>query len=161
MKNITIILPISLLVISTFSNCRTVKEKTSLQESMIQHQYTGTQSRQATYSHQWDSTGRRWFFSTDSVFYYHPDSGLYAKQGILSIRENNLNVQMQHAVVDSTRIETTTEETLSLWKTYYRKVKDSRWTLIIAGVLLLGGVYCWLKYRRVAFSIFWRKPNTP
>ncbi len=147
MKNSKIIILITLISFFTFSSCRTVKQKTSTQESMIQKQYTETQSRQAAVSQWWDSTGRYWSFNSDSAFYYHPDSGLYAGSGTLSVSENKITLQTQNTVVDGVHTEATIEEKLSLWQTYYRRIKDSKWTVVLVMGLLLFGLLLLNRYR--------------
>ncbi|MFD2557180.1 hypothetical protein [Sphingobacterium tabacisoli] len=136
-------------ILFTFSSCRTLKQKTFEQESMIQKQYTGVQSRQAAMSEWWDSTGRYWFFSTDSAFYYHPDSGLYATQGMLSMSESNLQVHRQELLLDSIHTVTAQQESYNVWKTYYRRVTDSRWTILLVVVVLLGCGFLFKRIRRM------------
>lgn len=135
MKNSIII---TLVTLFTFSSCRTLKEKTEQQQSMLQKKYTETQSRQAAMSQWWDSTGRYWSFITDSAFYYHPDSGLYAARGIMSMSESNLQVERQELLLDSIHTVATQKESYSSWRTYYRRLTDSKWAIFIIIALLLG-----------------------
>ncbi|MDR2285097.1 MAG: hypothetical protein LBE37_17925 [Sphingobacterium sp.] len=115
---------------------------------MVQKHYTETQSRQVAMSQWWDSTGRYWHFTTDSAFYYHPDSGLYAARGMLSMSESNLQVQRQELLLDSIHTVTAQQESYNVWKTYYRRVTDSKWTILLIVVVLLGCGFILNKYRR-------------
>ena len=149
MKNSKIIILITLISFFTFSSCRTLKEKAEQQQSMVQKHYTETQSRQAAMSQWWDSTGRYWYFTTDSAFYYHPDSGLYAAQGMLSMSESNLQVQRQELLLDSIYTVTAQQESYNVWKTYYRRVTDSMWTILLVVVVLLGCSFLFKRIRRM------------
>lgn len=138
MKNSVIITLMTLFTLFTFCSCRTRKEKTEQQQSMFQKKYTETQSRKAAMSQWWDSTGRYWSFITDSAFYYHPDSGLYAARGIISMSESNLQVERQELLLDSIHTVVTQQESYSSWRTYYRRLRDSKWAILIITVLLIG-----------------------
>ncbi|WP_164108030.1 MULTISPECIES: hypothetical protein [Sphingobacterium] len=95
-----------------------------------------------------DSSGRYWTFRSDSAFYYYPDSGLLTRQGLLSLWENKVQKQAWMAVMDSSHTEALNKVKLSIWKSYYRKVKDSEWTVVFGVLLVLGTVAMAYRYLR-------------
>lgn len=127
-------------------SCRTIKEKTTQQAYEREEAYT---HRQHTYTEAFgwvDSTWRYWSFRTDSAFHYHPDSGIYAKQGLLSLWENKLQKQTWTATTNSNNTEAEIQEQYGLWKTYYRDIKDSKWMVLIVILLIL--TVCYFLYIR-------------
>ncbi|SKB65015.1 hypothetical protein SAMN05660841_01694 [Sphingobacterium nematocida] len=145
MKNSTIITHITLVILFTFSSCRTVKEKTTQQSYEREQAYTHWQHKYTEAFGWMDSTGRYWSFSTDSAFHYHPDSGIYAKQGLLSFWEDKLQKQVWTSIIDSNYTGAVVQQQHNLWKTYYRSIKDSKWGILIGLSLLVLG--CYLLYR--------------
>lgn len=119
-------------------SCRTVKEKNEQFNYQREQTYTNWQRQQAQGFQISDSTGRYWSFRTDSAFYYHPDSGLRALSGALVLWEKSLLKQVWSSKLDSSRTEVLTHEKLNTWSRYYRKVKDSKWTVVIGILLMLG-----------------------
>ena len=126
--------------------CRTTKEKTTQQSYEREQAYT-YQQHKYTEAFGWiDSSGRYWTFHSDSAFYYHPDSGLRARQGLLSLWENKVQKQAWTSVMDSNNTEVLVQEQYSLWKNYYRNAKDSKWIIIIGLLLFVVGSYSLYRY---------------
>ena len=125
-------------VLAVLCGCKINKEKTEQQYFERQQAYSNFQQRQLADFRIMDSIGRYWTFSTDSLFYYHPDSGLRGSRGELSLWEDKLHKQSWTLAVDSNRVESTDQEQYRIWKQYYRKVKDSKWMMTVSTLLVLG-----------------------
>lgn len=70
------------------------KDKAELQSSRSEWQWN--EFAQQWYMLQRDSLSRSWYFSSDSSFRFHPDSGLAAEAGALWIQESKARVNTQH-----------------------------------------------------------------
>lgn len=151
MKSINIIFTTSVIIFTVFtvSSCRTFKRQAEQHESYTQRQYANQQVREMHSFRFMDSVGSYWHFSTDSVFYYHPDSGLRARQGQLSRWDNRLHQQEWYSATDSNRSLVTAQEQYSSWKVYLRKVNDSKWSVLIGFLLFLGLSYLLYYYIRI------------
>src|SRR5690606_36870631 len=67
-------------------SCRSIQQRSS---NMLHSDRTTYQDRitAGQLFRQQDSSNRYWSFRTDTTFYFHPDSGLYAKGGKLWLQE--------------------------------------------------------------------------
>ncbi len=95
MKNITLVALITLLTLS----CRTSKHRLEEQKATQQIRVSESQEWQQYLAR--DSTKRYWHFASDSAFYFHPDSGLWAQGGWLyaeeqSARKSKLQFNISH-----------------------------------------------------------------
>lgn len=71
----------------TLLSCNLYRQRqTSLKSNEIIREET-IQYRQNNYHSKLDSSRRQWTFWTDGWMYYHPDSGLRAQSGLLSLSE--------------------------------------------------------------------------
>lgn len=91
MKNITLVTLIPLLIIS----CRTSKHRLVEQKATQQIRLSASQEWQQYL--QQDSTKRYWHFASDSAFYFHPDSGLWAQGGWLYAEEQSVHTREQQS----------------------------------------------------------------
>lgn len=81
-----------LMVIASTTGCKVHEQrKESLQKIETNVGLTGTMDRMA-YSLRQDSLSRVWFFTTDTAFRFHPDSGLMGHAGTLLSQEANSRV---------------------------------------------------------------------
>ncbi|WP_293938743.1 hypothetical protein [Sphingobacterium sp. UBA5996] len=81
-----------LMVIASTTGCKVHEQrKESLQKIETNVGLTGTMDRMA-YSLRQDSLSRVWFFTTDTAFRFHPDSGLMGHAGKLLSQEANSRV---------------------------------------------------------------------
>lgn len=71
----------------TFS-CRMSKHR--LEDQQARQQVRISESQEWQQYLQQDSTKRYWHFASDSVFYFHPDSGLWAQGGRLYAQEQSV-----------------------------------------------------------------------
>lgn len=75
------------------SSCNTLRKKTERKE---QHRYAYAQSAFTS-----DSILRHWYFTSDSAFSYHPDSGLHTFSGRLLGWERRVNHSREQHTLDS------------------------------------------------------------
>ncbi|WP_293939376.1 hypothetical protein [Sphingobacterium sp. UBA5996] len=78
------------IVFLLFCSCKLYQSerKEALQEEQTQSKYK--QQLDIWYSGQRDSQSRHWLFLTDSSFRFHPDSGLFGRNGQLAMLESNV-----------------------------------------------------------------------
>lgn len=94
MKNYFITITLALLL---GHSCRTVKER-----SEAEQRYESTEKRQSTVQwNHYDSTGLYWHFQSDSLFYYHPDRGLYGLGGWLTVGQERVQRNLWQLSDDS------------------------------------------------------------
>lgn len=126
--------------------CRSIKLQREQFSTDRQQSYAAWQNGQSEVFDFTDSTGRYWYLNTDSAFYYHPDSGLWGKQGAMAIWESSVQREKHAVQADSSFVETRLDEAYSGWSRYVRKWKTNMpwWGLGLA--FLLAG-YWWFKRR--------------
>lgn len=127
-------------IFCTIVSCRTVKEKNEQLDYQREQSYSNWQRQQAQLFQFTDSAGRYWIFQSDTTFGYHPDSGLRASSGTLGLWEHSVQKQVWSSTLDSNRTEVRASEKINSWSQYYRKVKDSKWGVVMAVFLLFGMV---------------------
>lgn len=84
------------IMLMCLSSCKLYqqKDKDELQSSHSEWQWNDF--AQQWYTLQRDSLSRSWYFSSDSSFRFHPDSGLIAGAGALWIQESKTGTNTQH-----------------------------------------------------------------
>lgn len=130
------------LLVTLFTACRTAKEKSIHIGASKQH--TEAETHSAIYFwEQQDSNSRYWHYTSDTFFYYHPDRGLYANRGNLSIEEFHLKNTSQQTK-DSSSYHY--ERNQSLAGTYWNSIKR-RWMIWTLGFLavVIFLIYRWRK----------------
>lgn len=86
-------------ILMALGACRSTK-KTTTTSSAVQTESTNQRSL-----HEWQSlasTGRYWYYGTDSNFYFHPDSGLSGTGGNLWVQESSRHQGLYRYAQDST-----------------------------------------------------------
>ncbi|MFD2556705.1 hypothetical protein [Sphingobacterium tabacisoli] len=83
-----------------------------------------------------DSSNRGWFFRSDTAFYYHPDSGLYARNGILSFWEAGVKSKQWLSRQDSVYQHNAESVDTHFFSTHLQKLSQQKW-IPIMGILLL------------------------
>ncbi|WP_164111711.1 MULTISPECIES: hypothetical protein [Sphingobacterium] len=141
MKNTTLV---TLLVLLTFS-CRTSKHR--LEEQKAIKQVSRSEFQKWQYYLQQDSNWRYWHFASDSIFYFHPDSGLWAKSGWLYAEEQWVHKSEQQSNV-SNRDSAAIEQYSS--KTEQKRIRKQQlpWYIYVIALLGIGSL---------GYFYFWRK----
>lgn len=102
-----------------YGSCSTLKERSASHQRYI----TAGQAGSTLYQSHYDSAGRHWYFWSDSLFYYHPDSGLYAYRGALTARDTRVHQDVtiwsedssRYDVEEKSRSESKRKPPLSIW----------------------------------------------
>lgn len=118
-------------------SCRTVKER-----SETQQRYEATEQRQFTVQwNHYDSTGLYWHFQSDSLFYYHPDRGLYGWGGRLTVEEELVQRNLWQSHNDSVgyRLEQRSVESYTSEPSSYRSIW--KYAVAIGLIFILVGLY--------------------
>lgn len=126
-----------LIIIVTLVSCRSYREKTLHERGSSTLSEAGTNVRYGFQFTDKDSLDRAWYFSTDSVLYFHPEYGLSSKGGHLHVSESRTGLQQLQVEVDSLKQNQTvnaTHETGSHNRTWYKNVWG--WA-IVAGIVCL------------------------
>lgn len=126
--------------------CRSTKFKREQFSADRQDSYVESQNRQWELFDYMDSTGRYWYLKTDSAFYYHPDSGLWGKQGAIALWESRVKRKGGSRQADSSYAERLLEEQYSGKSSYFKKWKMSTFWWGLGVVFLLAG-YLWYRWR--------------
>lgn len=87
MKHISI--SIFVLIILLTLSCRISKHR--LEEKRATQEVFRSESQEWQQYLQQDSTVRYWYFGSDTVFYFHPDSGIWAQSGWLYAEEQSVH----------------------------------------------------------------------
>lgn len=90
-----------LILIGTFISCHSYREKTKLENNRIRLSEANKGIRYGFQMVEQDSLNRSWSFVTDSILYFHPDTGLYSYGGYLQINESQLGLQQWQVELDS------------------------------------------------------------
>lgn len=151
MKNsrlIIILIPI-LGISFSFFGCRTFKHKSKQTEYNKEQTFSNWRIQQEDKLHYVDSSGRYWFFHSDTTFYFHPDSGLLAGRGNLSFWEQQRKAEYRSSSTDSSHNKQSVIEKYSVWEKYVKRAKESYW-LWLTGIflLLVIGVFIFKYVRR-------------
>lgn len=128
--------------------CGSVKYRTEQSRRDSEQAQEFEHYRQADMFNWMDSAGRYWQLSTDSAFYYHPDSGLRAKEGFMWLWERSVQREGRAAWMDSSRIDNSLKESSSSANISRRSSISGRFVALMA---LLGGltvVFLWRRWRR-------------
>ncbi|NGM63409.1 hypothetical protein G5B30_15975 [Sphingobacterium sp. SGG-5] len=125
-------------------SCRSVKQRSN---SILHHDKATYQNK--TSAQQWfwqqDSTSRYWSFRTDTTFYFHPDSGLYASGGTLLLREIRQRASGGQHTYDSSMYVIHENQQIAQQTFSERVYKRQYWWIAIA--LVIGIVGVWLLFR--------------
>ncbi len=126
-----------LMVIASTTGCKVREQrKESRTEMETSYGLTGTMDRMA-YSLRQDSLSRVWFFTTDTAFRFHPDSGLMGHAGTLLAQESNSRVArvsyQEHDSIDryGRQVDLTTATAKS------SSNADVIWAIAVAFIVLL------------------------
>ncbi len=121
-------------------SCSIAKRK--LEQRYVEQSATSSTSEAWRSFSQRDSSKRYWSVVTDSIFYYHPDSGLWASGGWLYAEEQTLHVhngetaiRYRDSVLYSQELSEKSKKVVSTnrapWYVYL--------AIIVVGVLVVGG----------------------
>lgn len=126
---------IILFTVLSNSSCRSNKES-----SYTQSRYeTLVQGQTFQHWHHYDSTLRYWYYQSDSAFYFHPDSGLYASSGWLAVGEQSSKYNFGQVSRDSSfylHSQQSAEQEKSVTKD-----RSRRWVYVLGiGIVLVLGV---------------------
>ncbi|WP_286754065.1 MULTISPECIES: hypothetical protein [Sphingobacterium] len=130
-----------LLVISVavVTGCSVFRGKKQLEEksTKIHNQYE--QQNLQFHQKQQDSLSSYWYFSTDSAFWFHPDSGIWAKRGKIFTHQSNIkraeeNWQLRQANSEAASVSDSRVE----W--------EKEWLTSISIFVVLMGILVGLSY---------------
>lgn len=102
-----------------------------------------------------DSSSHLWHFTSDSAFFYHPDSGLWAYSGILGGRQVQTRQTVQREFRDSTAYVRDSRETQQD-KTILTGVKGYRWWLLMAVGIAIG-YFLSRAYKLTTYRWYWNR----
>ncbi|WP_164111670.1 MULTISPECIES: hypothetical protein [Sphingobacterium] len=142
MKNSTIF---SLLPLTIIIACRTSKHRLAHQQTTQQAGIS--ESREWLYRIQQDSTKRYWHFASDSVFYFHPEKGLWAWGGWLYTEEQSAHKREVQAHV-SKRDSTASQQHASKMEqktTRTHQLPGYIYWIALLGAAFVGYYYSWRK----------------
>lgn len=97
------------------------------------------------FSFQQDSSSRHWYFYSDSLFLYHPDSGLQAKSGWLWGQDILLQKTLHQHRLDSITLRTEAEEQRRVQQQDTRVGHHLVWYLVGLVLLVFGIFVLWQK----------------
>ncbi len=127
-------------------SCSVFQGKKQLEEKSTQR-YNQYEHWDLTYHQkQQDSLSSYWYFSTDSPFLFHPDSGLWAKGGRLFAEQSNIkqteeNLQLQ-------RVNSEAAAASDLYVKRKNKVVSTQIFAIGAVLLAVLGYWIWWRGRK-------------
>lgn len=144
MKKILIIITA---LLSAGMSCRTAKERSTAAQAY----HSGERELSAVLSRQYDSTGRYWFFESDSLFYYRPGGGLYGIGGLLTVAEGEVKQGQEEDITFRDRY---SEDTFSKEDYTAKPVSRTKylWALVIAALIVIIGVWLWKRKGRCLFG---------
>lgn len=142
MKNITLV---PILGIFTIISCRTSKHRLEEQKASQQIRLSASQEWQQYL--QQDSTKRYWHFASDSAFYFHPDSGLWAQRGWLYAKEQSASKSKLQSNVSHRDSLSNQQHSSRTEQTTIRK-NQLPWYIYVIALLGIGSIgiyYLWRK----------------
>lgn len=141
MKNITLIALIPLLYLS----CRMSKHRLEEQKAVQQIRVSESQEWQQHLAR--DNTKRYWHFASDSAFYFHPDSGLWAQGGWLYAEEQSTHTRRQQSGISHRDSAAIKQHSSRTEQTTIRK-NQLPWYIYVIALLGIGSLriyYLWRK----------------
>lgn len=133
------------IILMCLSSCKLYqqKDKAELQSSHSEWQWNDF--AQQWYRLQRDSLSRSWYFSSDSSFRFHPDSGLAAEAGALWIQESKARVNTQHqSMIAATKGSAQNEHRIKQTKSSF--LNANYWWFVL--LLLIPIVLLWNKIKK-------------
>ncbi|MFD2556574.1 hypothetical protein [Sphingobacterium tabacisoli] len=124
-------------------SCRTAKEKSELLRMNTKAQSVSRTNTSWMQLNRQDSTYRYWHYTGDSIFFFHPDRGLWSRSGQFTyIEQKSSDAKDEKMVFQQDSLRTVKAE--SQLDTYYRSeshfLKQWPWILLL-GVLVAT---CWM-----------------
>lgn len=137
-KRITLLFFLSALLMQV--SCKLYQQKDREEQHLVKGLWTYNAQANLLYNLRRDSFSRCWYFSSDSSFRFHPDSGLIGKGGELLVQQSGVKTSLKNstsATVNDTN-----------WKTAQKSKSDHHRTLSIPQLWLIGFVAvllfgCW------------------
>lgn len=133
-----------LVIIVVVISCSVFQGKKQLEEksTKIYRQYE--QQNLQFHQKQQDSLSSYWYFSTDSTFSFHPDSGLWARGGKIFAHQSNIkraeeNWRLLQANSDAASVSDSR---------VMRENKVVSAEILAIGVIMLAGLGYWIWWRR-------------
>ncbi|MDR2285219.1 MAG: hypothetical protein LBE37_18550 [Sphingobacterium sp.] len=126
-------------------SCRTSKHHLEEQKAVQQVHVSEAQEWQQYLAQ--DSTKRYWHFASDSMFYFHPDSGLWAQGGWLYAEELSARTREQQSGISYRDSVGSQQHSSSTEQTTTRK-KQLPWyiyVIVLLGIGSAGFYYLWRK----------------
>ncbi|MBL1410386.1 hypothetical protein [Sphingobacterium faecale] len=126
-------------------SCRTSKYR--LEEQIATRQVHRSESHEWQQYLQQDSTVRYWHFVSDSIFYFHPDTGLWALGGWLYAAEQSIHEKLLQSNI-SHRDSTALQAHAALKEQKVVRKKQLPWyvyLIVVLAVASLGIYYLWRK----------------
>lgn len=131
-----IFVSIAVAVCWMYTACSTLKERSASHQSHI----TAGQAGSTLYQSHYDSAGRYWYFRSDSLFYYHPDSGLYAYRGALAVRDAMVSQDVTIWSEDSSRYDLEENSSSDSRREFSLRI----WGIV--GIVLALGMFFVIRY---------------
>ncbi len=137
-----------IIVIILICSCRMTKESRTRSYLATAHQYAQEEQHRTHLFRQQDSSNRYWMFRTDTAFYFHPDSGLYASGGRLWLQEIRHRESIGQQSYDSLVYQANEDQLMA--QTMFDKwtSKGKYWGIL--GIVLIGMMLWWKIKRRSA-----------
>lgn len=137
-KRTTLLFLLSALLMQV--SCKLYQQQDKEEQHLVKDLWTYNAQANLLYNLHRDSFSRYWYFSSDSSFRFHPDSGLIGKGGELLMQQSGVKTSLKNstsATVNDTG-----------WRTAQKSTSDRRsrlsipqfWLIGLIAVLLFG---CW------------------
>ncbi|MBB1645600.1 hypothetical protein A9970_16735 [Sphingobacterium sp. UME9] len=135
-----------LFIISTavVISCSVFRRKKQLEEKSTKIHSQYEQQNLQFHQKQQDSLSSYWYFSTDSPFWFLPDSGLWAKGGKIFIHQSNI----KRAEENWQRQQTNRKESSTADTRVKRENKVVSTEIFAIGVVMLAVLGYWIWWRR-------------
>ncbi|RKF41956.1 hypothetical protein BCY89_00110 [Sphingobacterium siyangense] len=124
-------------------SCKLYQQQDREEQYLIKGLWKHNEQANLLYNLRRDSFSRYWYFSSDSSFRFHPDSGLIGKGGELLMQQSGVKTSLRNSI-------STTVNDTSL-KTAQKSKSDRRSRLSIPQLWLIGFIavllFGWWKLR--------------
>lgn len=111
-------------------SCKLYQQQDKEEQHLVKGRWKHNEQANLLYYLRRDSFSRYWYFSSDSSFRFHPDSGLIGKGGELLMQQSGVKTSLKNstsATVNDTG-----------WKTAQKSKSDHHRTLSIPQLWLIG-----------------------
>ncbi|PUV21727.1 hypothetical protein [Sphingobacterium athyrii] len=128
------------------SSCKLYQQEDRAELQSSRNEWQWNEFAQRWYTLQRDCLSRSWYFSSDSGFRFHPDSGLTAETGELWIQESKTRINTQHQNMTAA-IKGSAQNGYRTKQTKNSSLDANYWWFVL--LLLIPVVLLWNKIRKL------------